>query len=159
MTMATEASPAVSHKAPTETLPSPRQSTTKGRSNELEETIGGKNGAEIIENKKSGGVVTVDDAHESPVPIASPKQVSNAGTTSTEKLLDQDQTTTGKRSAEEVQVAIPTCQSPKKRNVIIENIPDSVFTHEFSADISQVERIAIVKEYNRVMGRILRNNS
>jgi hypothetical protein len=35
---------------------------------------------------------------------------------------------------------------------------DEVFAHEFSADISQAERQAIVKEYNRVMGRIFRNS-
>ena len=147
--MATSAPPAMSHKASEKGPQPPQQSTKTTRSEESDASIGKNNGAEI---EKIGGPETAATLS----PMTLPNQLFNSVSASLQWILDQDQTAIDKAIGREEDTAtIPLCGSPPKQNVAVRNFPDEVFAHEFSAVISQAERQAIVKEYNRVMGKIL----
>jgi hypothetical protein len=147
--MTTGASPAISHGANTGAQETPQQSTTKRRSHEIGAATSTENGGETASNKKnkvSSDIVPL-------LPTISPNPISDPA----HAVTDQDLTTIGDPDDTQVNGKILICNSPQKQNRLIGNVPDEIFAHEFSAEISQAERQAIVKEYNRVMGRIFRN--
>jgi len=156
--MARGAPPGAPHKAPVCSLQSLQRSTKQLHSPELNGGSAKKNGDEITGNKNIAisVVVTTDDI--------TPNNATSPTTTATsppQACLDQEQDIANKTISNKngglIEAKRPICRPSKKQNVV-DNIPNEVFDHEFATNITQAERQAIVKEYNRVMGRISQNS-
>jgi len=147
--MARGAPPGAPHKAPVCSLQSLHPSTCRDHSTELNEASAKKNGPEITKNKNvgKGDVVTTPQVTTKIRP-----PMTTMHSTSPQLLLDQEHKemptnkTINKKHGRE-----------SKQHNLVEKIPDEVFNHEFSGDITPTERQAILKEYNRIMSHISQN--